>query len=117
MTPVLVEPVEVAPLTKLECSILDAIESPADRYTAYVTPGKLAWGARLKVGDTVLARLPLKGGRGLSGDGSKEQQALYTTATLRWHGNIDDGAVDTGSSIMDTTVYLFGVEITVSVSS
>ena len=52
----------VAPLTEEECLILDAIgpgiKDDADRYTVYSTPGKLAWGVGLKVGDIVLAQLP-----------------------------------------------------------
>ena len=49
---------EVAPLTEEECVLLDGIEDCADRHTVYSTPGRLAWGVGLKVGDDVLARLP-----------------------------------------------------------
>ena len=92
---------EVAPLTEEECRILDAIDSDADRYTVYSTPGKLAWGLGLNVGDTVLARLPPQGGRGSSGGGG--HQDLYTAAIIRWCGDVGYGG------------YLFGVEITVSI--
>ncbi len=92
---------EVAALTEEECRILDAVDGDADRYTVYSTPGKLAWGLGLKVGDTVLARLPPKGA---PSDGG--QQDSYTTAIIRWcgiaHGNIRNE-------------YQFGAEITVSV--
>ena len=88
---------EVAPLTEEECRVLDAIDSPDDRYTVYSTPGKLAWGVGLKVGDTVLARLPPQ-------VISREvQQDIYTAAIIRLHGNVGFNG------------YLFGVEITVSV--
>ena len=52
-------PGDLAPLTKEECVLLDAIQYPVDdRYAVYSTPGKLAWGVGLKVGDAVMARLP-----------------------------------------------------------
>ena len=66
---------DLAPLTKEECVILDAL--PA-RFAVYSTPGKLEWGVGLKVGDTVLARLP-------DSNGGKEE---YTTAIIRWIGMI-----------------------------
>ena len=89
---------EVAALSKEEYVVLEAIDSDADRYTVYSTPGKLKWGCGLKVGDTVLARLPGGSGRGSSSGG---QQHQYTTAIIRWCGETDfDG-------------YKFGVEITV----
>lgn len=56
--PDMVSPDEVAPLTEEECILLDAIgPNDADRYTVYSTPGKLAWGVGLKVGDIVLAQI------------------------------------------------------------
>jgi hypothetical protein len=91
---------EVAPLTEEECRILDAIGSPADRYTVYSTPEKLAWGMRLKVGDTVLARLPPRGLRVTSGG-----RGHYTSAIIRWYGDIEVND--------DDEKYLFGMEITV----
>ena len=91
---------EVAPLTEEECVLLDGIRDCADRYTVYSTPGRLAWGVELKVGDTVLARLPYRSGRGSSADGEQNQ---YTTAIIRWAGRPD---LSTG--------HKFGVEITVS---
>ena len=94
---------DVAPLTKEECHILDAIDSAADRYAVYSTPGKLAWGVGLKVDDTVLAKLPPKNGQGSSGDG--EQQAIYTTAIIRWCGDIEKIG----------PIRVFGVEITVCI--
>ena len=82
-------PHEVAALSKEECLILDGIHSEADRYTVYSTPGKLKWGCGLKVGDTVLARLP----------GGGQQ---YITAIVRWRGEANR-----------FNGYQFGVEITV----
>ena len=70
-------PDEVAPLTWEECSILDGF-SPANRYTLY-SSGKLAWGAGLKVGDTVLAKIPWQSGRYLG----------YAAAVIRWHGVVE----------------------------
>ncbi len=72
---------DVAPLSEVECDLLDGIDSDADRYEVYSTPGKLEWGRSLKVGDAVLARLP-----SLSEHGSSEggQQHQYTTAIIRW---------------------------------
>ena len=72
-TPILQDS-DLAPLTEQECLILDALPSCAARFAVYSTPGKLEWGVGLKVGDTVLARLP----------GGKEE---YTTAIIRWIGN------------------------------
>ena len=92
---------EVAALTEKECRILDAIDSLADRYSVYSTPGKLSWGVGLNVGDTVLARMPLKGS-----SGSGRQQDLYSTAIFRWCGDVDDRLGDWS--------HCFGVEITVS---
>ncbi len=77
LLPLTLDSAEVAILTEEECLILDAVDSDADQYAMYSAPGKLAWGVGLKVGDTVLARLPPKGGRGSSGGGG-EQQDLYT---------------------------------------
>ena len=56
--------------------ILDAIPNSAARFAEYSTPGKLEWGVGLKVGDTVLARLP-------DSNGGKEE---FTTAIIRWFG-------------------------------
>ncbi len=83
---------DVAPLGVVECCILDALHSDADRYEVCSTPGKLKWGRSLKVGDSVLARLP----------GSSGQQHQYTTAIIRWCG----GIMGMG--------HKFGVEIMVS---
>ncbi len=89
---------DVAPLSEVECDLLNGIGPAADRYDAYITPGKLEWGRSLKVGDYVLARLP-----GLSEHGSSdgEQQHQYTTAIIRWCDKI-------------YYTYQFGVEIMVS---
>jgi hypothetical protein len=78
---------DLAPLTEDECRILDAIPTSDDRYTVYSTPGKLEWGVGLKVGDTVLAQLPDRSGRGSSGGGQEE----YSTAIIRWIGVVSDG--------------------------
>ncbi len=86
---------DVAPLSGVECDILYGILSDDDRYEVYNTPGKLEWGRSLKVGDTLLARLP--GG---------EKQHQYTTVIIRWCGKIKD--------IYGDILYLFGVEIVVS---
>ncbi len=82
---------DVAPLSEVECDLLDGIRFAADRYEVYSTPGKLEWGEALKVGDTVLARLR---------DGGQQHQ--YTTAIIRWCGTMKWGQ------------YMFGVEIMVS---
>ena len=88
---------EVAPLTEVECVLLDSVGYYVDRYSVYSTPGRLAWGVGLKVGDTVLARLPHRNG---STNGQWNQ---YTTAVIRWAGRPDC-----------YTAYKYGVEITVS---
>ncbi len=90
---------DVAPLSEVECYLLDGIDSAAAAYEVYNTPGKWEWGRSLKVGDSVLARLPEHG----SSDG--EQQHQYTTAIIRWCGKI---------IFMFGGRYWFGVEIMVS---
>ena len=88
----------VAPLTEKECMLLDAISFAADddaaRYVVYRTPGKLAWGEGLKVGDTVLARVSLS---------AAEPQDQYRGAVVRSIGIEDEFSRHS----------LFGVEITV----
>ncbi len=93
---------DVAPLSEVECDLLYGIDSHADRYEVYITPGKLEWGRSLKAGDTVLARLP-----GLRRHGSSDgkQQHQYTTAIIRWCGKIED---------ILGNMHKFGVEIMVS---
>ena len=86
---------EVAALSEEECVLLDGIDSEADRYTVYSTPGKLKWGCGLKVGDTVLAQLPRRSGRGTS-------SRQYITSIIRWCGQTQYGC------------HIYGVEITVS---
>ncbi len=87
---------DVAPLNEVEeCYLLDGVQSAADRYEVYNTPGKLEWGRSLKVGDTVLARLR---------DGGQQHQ--YTTAIIRWCGKIIHIVGDP---------YRYGVEIMVSI--
>ena len=95
-------PSDVAPLSEVECYLLVSIYSAADRYDVYSTPGKLEWGRSLKVGDTVLARLPKLSGRGSSHGG---QQHQYTTAIIRWCGRVE---------YIFGERYVFGVEILVS---
>ena len=97
VTPVFSE--DLAPLSEEECVLLDSIgqDENTDHYVTYSTPGKLAWGVRLKVGDTVLARLPIT-------KRSASQQNQYATATIRAIGVSDD---------YDKR-FLFGVEIMVS---
>ena len=87
---------DLAPLDEEQCVILDAINSVDVCYTVYSTPGLLEWGVGLKVGNTVLAQLPNRSGRGSSGGDQ------YTTAIIRW----------IGMTIYDE--HRFGVEITVS---
>ena len=87
---------DLAPLDEEQCVFLDYIDSVDVRYTVYSTPGLLEWGVGLKVGDTVLAQLPKRSGRGSSGGDQ------YTTAIIRWIGR----ALFSG--------HQFGVEITVS---
>lgn len=91
---------ELAPLSRKECVILDAIASDSARHFLYRSPGKLKWAVGLKVGDRVLAQLPDKSGHG-SSDGGPE----YVTAVIKWAGMTDGG----------WTVHHFGVEITVSI--
>ena len=90
-----------APLSRSECVLLDAIapgfRDDESRYTVYSTPGKLAWGVGLKVGDTVLARLPDDDDGGMAGHNE------YTTAVIR--------AVGVDEQLGRRT--LFGVEIMV----
>ena len=73
LTAAFFSPDELAPLTEEECGLLDAIGddgyAEAHRYAIYSTSGKLAWGVGLKVGDSILAKLPK---RILSGGGSQE---------------------------------------------
>ncbi len=57
------------------------------------------------MGDTVLAQLPDLSEHG-SSDG--EQQHQYTTAIIRWCGDISTGSRGRG------TIHKFGVEIVVS---
>ena len=66
-----------------------------NRYVAYDTLGKLAWGVGLKVGDMVLARVPKS---------KSSQQDQYVAATIRIIGVSNDYNYRS----------LFGVEITVS---
>ena len=87
---------DLAPLDEEKCVILDAIGSVGVRYTVYSTHGLLEWGVGLKVGDTVLAQLPKRSGRGSSGGDQ------YTTAIIRWIG------------VDEWDGHRFGVEITVS---
>ncbi len=76
---------DVAPLSEVECYLLDGIDSAADRYEVYTTPGKLEWGRSLKVGDNVLAQLT---GLRRHGSSDGEQQHQYTTAIIGWCGKI-----------------------------
>ena len=87
---------DLAPLDEEQCVILNCINSDDVRYTVYSTPGLLEWGVGLKVGDTVLAQLPDRSGRGTSGGDQ------YTTAIIRWIG------------VNAWHEHRFGVEITVS---
>ena len=87
---------DLAPLDEEQCVILDGIGSVDVCYTVYSTPGLLEWGVGLKVGDTVLAQLPNRSGRGSSG-GDR-----YTTAIIHWIG------------MTSSSGHYFGVEITVS---
>ncbi len=93
---------EVAPLNEVECDLLSGIILAADRYEVYNIPGKLVWGGNIKVGDTVLARLPCLSGHSSS---DSEQQHQYTTAIIRWCDKIK---YEMGYR------YMIGVEITVS---
>ena len=89
----IVSPGKLAPLTECECLVLDDIKSDADRYTVYSTPGRLAWGVGLKVGEAVLAQLPNKSGH---------SEIQFSTAIIRSIG-VDDKSK------------LFGVEIVVCI--
>ncbi len=92
---------DVAPLSEVEYYLIDGIGSHADCYEVYNTPGKLEWGRSLKVGDTVLARLPEPLST-LLGPSVGELQHQYATAIIRWYGKAD------------WETYQFGVEIVVS---
>ena len=94
---------EVAALTEEECCILNVISIYEERYEVFSTPGKLAWGVGLRVGDAVLAKLPSIGRRGSIGG---TRQVLYAAAVIRWCGYVED---------VYGQKYFFGVEITVSV--
>ena len=88
---------DLAPLTEEECVILDALPDSAARFAVYSTPGKLEWGVGLRVGDTVLARLP-------NSNGGKEE---YTTAIIRWigdHGHIHHFGVCHGLWVVQENV-------------
>jgi hypothetical protein len=100
--PWLIPDSDVDDLTEKQCMLLDAIPSNDDCYAVYSTPGKLEWGVGLKVGDTVLAQLPDRSGRGSSGGG----QEGYSAAIIRWIGEVNGG---------DDQHHYFGVEIKVSV--
>ena len=93
----------LAPLTKSECKLLDAVApgftDDADRHTIYSTPGKLAWGVGLKVGDSVLAQLPKCD--------PTSAQTTYAKAVIKRIG------VEEQQSMKR---HLFGVELVVSVS-
>lgn len=117
LDPISFEPHEVAPLTEEECVLLDAIgassnlesEDDAARHTLYGTPGRLAWGVGLRVGDFVLARLPCKRGcSAAEGGGSGEER--YANAVIRSIG-VEERDFEEGGERA-----LFGVEITVSLS-
>ena len=73
---------DLAALTEKECLILDAISSEAIRFAVHSTPGKLKWAVGLKIGATVLARLPEKS------DGSSGGKDVYATAVIKWIGLI-----------------------------
>ena len=90
---------ELAPLTEAECDLLEPIDFDDDRYTEYNTPGKLAWGMGLTTNDTVLAKLPPRGGGSYRGEGQ------YATAVIRW-----------SSTVGHKEKKLFGLEIIVSTS-
>ncbi len=100
---------EVVPLTEKECRILGAISYRVNRYTVYNTPGKLAWGVGLKVGDTVLTKLSSLSlpywARSSGGGGQKD---FNIAATIRWCGCVPTFVGER---------YMFGAEIRVSVLS
>ena len=91
---------DLIPLTEEECILLDAVFTPSSRYAVYTTPGKLEWGAGLKVGDTVLAQLPNKNVRH-SSDSNLDKQKEYATSVIRWISEVGSGR------------HSFGVEIKV----
>ena len=79
---------EITPLTTEEYHILDSVPHAVDRFAVYSTPGKLAWGLGLQLGDVVLARLP-------------ELNDHLVAAIIRWCGDIK-------------SALMFGIEIVVS---
>ena len=108
LAPISFAPDELAPLSEEECVLLDAIgasdfESIEDaaRYKVYSAPGKLVWGVGLKIGDTVLARLPDRGQRDPSTEG------VLATCVIRSIG-VEEKYFGSDERC------LFGVEITVS---
>ena len=101
-------PDKVAELSFEESKLLDAIFSPEQRCTVYQIKGLLAWGASLRVGDSVLAQLPDSSGTIRRGSISRRSSQLSeipgVTAIIRYIGNISTNYAD---------VHRFGVEIEV----
>ena len=104
LTAAFFSPDELAPLTEEECGLLDAIGdegyAEAHRYAIYSTPGKLAWGTRLKVGDNVLATLP----KSISSGGESQESVAAIIRSI--------------TPVLDPcgTRRLFGVEIMVGLT-
>ena len=101
-------PDKVAELSFEESKFLDAIYDPGQRCTVYQIKGLLAWGASLRVGDTVLAQLPDSSETIQRGSISRRSTRLSeipgVTAIIRYNGNI---LTNYGE------VHRFGVEIEV----
>ena len=96
---------EVVPVSYEQYGLLKAIDSPAECYSTYFTPGKLAWGLALKMGDSVHVRLPDKKKRCGSMTTLHRNRPQYCAAVVRWIGEVCEPYRD---------IHRFGVEITVS---
>ena len=96
---------EVVAVTYSQYELLEAIEPPSARYSVYFTPGKLAWGLKLSVGDPVQVLLPdLQQRRGSNTSGQLQLKKSYVAAVVRWKGTVSEPYTD---------VHRFGVEIMV----
>ena len=82
---------EVTALNGVQCALLEAIATPLERFSVFVTNGWLEWGAAVKVGNTVYIRVMM-------------DLEHYCTARVHYIGKV------TG----DQPGTMFGVEITVS---
>ena len=95
---------EIMPVSREEYELLGSIDSPDECYSTYFTPGKLAWGLALKVGDCVHVRLPDRKKRSDSNTSLHLNFPRYCAAVVRWIGEASEPYRD---------IHRFGVEIMV----